>query len=137
MKTSDIQRFTSVPFGAFAVRVMTDHQMPQAIELSQGTGQLVYPLDMPSNLKGMIVEGRRATPIFEGDWVVRSTRFGRGGSKAKLVVMDRDRFGETFGDQSDGFPHPNFPEDISHSGRSEDEVARRDYDIQPNSFEST
>ena len=79
----------------------------------------------------ILLRGGRATPVYPGQYVVRSIKFGPPG-RAGLVVMDEDRFAENIGfrDMSDNGAQPvNYPDVDASRGASEDVQARRDNNL--------
>ena len=152
-----IHRMSSIPFGAHVFHVphyeesspgspapgqtpteFRDAVVAEIEKLAVGTGQMVRALHPTEGLYSdelplaVIYRGGRAVMVKVGDYIVRSLQFGRDG-KAGLVVMDQERFAETFGiegampDMAAPSARPNYPHDVDASiGMSEDVQVRED-----------
>ena len=84
--------------GAFEIAIT------QVVKLARGTEMRVMrcvpasPLDAADFETGypilVLVRKGRAVPVYIGQYVVRSIKFGPNGGKAGIVVMDEERFAE-------------------------------------------
>lgn len=133
-----IMRMSSLPFGAFALKIDCEHSevesglLEQLGKLAVGTGQTIVPVQRyhrdETYILAILLEGTRSSVISDGSYVVRSSKFGRDG-KAKLKVMNHDQILDNFGTYRAGQPIPDYPRGVSRSGYSEDQKVLRDNNL--------
>ena len=142
--TATIYRATSVPFGAYVIAIPSSDNVYEDLRavgnLLRGTGwkaQILKPLGEGADAEKynplmLLNRGKRCVTVHGGEYIVRSTRFGRDG-KAGVAVMDAKQFGETFGTvdlTNEKLTYPNFPDGVTAaSGMSEDVQVLRDFGL--------
>lgn len=138
-----IHRLVSIPIGAHAIQMPLINETSGLSDigpvldridlLCRSTGffaqRVQYDEDTPlasNTALAYICRGRRATPVYMGDFVVRSDVFS-GTELGGVTVMSPDRFLRTFGFRDItrcGTALPDYPNDVEDSGKSEDHSVR-------------